>query len=123
MSKLKLTVLSLRYSSWSMRPWLVLYHTGAPFETETVALPHMDRQSETTSLAQRRSLGSVRGLFPVLRVGDTPIHEIRLPWSMRRTLHSAGLITIGDVREATNETLLGLKLNSGAVDFIRATLG
>jgi glutathione S-transferase len=75
MSKLKLTVLSLRYSSWSMRPWLVLYHTGAPFETETVALPHMARQSETTSLAQRRSLGSVRGLFPILRVDGTPIHE------------------------------------------------
>jgi len=75
MSKLKLTVLSLRYSSWSMRPWLVLYHTGAPFETETVALPHMSRQSETTSLAERRALGSVRGLFPVLRVGSTAIHE------------------------------------------------
>src|SRR5688500_8157372 len=75
MSKLKLTVLSLRYSSWSMRPWLVLYHTGAPFETETVALPHMARQSETTSLADRRKLGSVRGLFPVLRVDGVPIHE------------------------------------------------
>jgi glutathione S-transferase len=75
MSKLKLTVLSLRYSSWSMRPWLALYHTGAPFETETVALPHMSRQGETTSLAERRSLGSVRGLFPVLRVDGTPIHE------------------------------------------------
>jgi glutathione S-transferase len=75
MPKLKLTVLSLRYSSWSVRPWLVLHHAGAPFETETVALPHMSRQSETTSLAQRRSLGSVRGLFPVLRVDDTPIHE------------------------------------------------
>jgi glutathione S-transferase len=75
MSKLKLTVLSLRYSSWSMRPWLVLYHTGAPFETETVELPHMARQSETTPLAERRKLGSVRGLFPVLRVNATAIHE------------------------------------------------
>jgi glutathione S-transferase len=75
MPKLKLTVLSLRYSSWSMRPWLALYHTGAPFETETVTLPHMARESETTSLTQRRALGSVRGLFPVLRVDDTPIHE------------------------------------------------
>jgi glutathione S-transferase len=75
MSKLVLTVLSLRYSSWSMRPWLALYHTGAPFETETVELPHMARQSETTSLAQRRALGSVRGLFPVLRVDGTSIHE------------------------------------------------
>ena len=75
MSKLKLTVLSLRYSSWSMRPWLVLYHTGVPYETETVTLPHMERQSETTSLEQRRAMGSVRGLFPVLRVDGTPIHE------------------------------------------------
>lgn len=75
MSKLKLTVLSLRYSSWSMRPWLALYHTGVPFETETVELPHMARRTETTSLAQRRSLGSVRGLFPVLRIDGTPIHE------------------------------------------------
>jgi glutathione S-transferase len=75
MSKLKLTVLSLRYSSWSMRPWLVLYHTGVPFETETVALPHMSRQGDTTPLAERRKLGSVRGLFPVLRVDGTPIHE------------------------------------------------
>jgi len=75
MPKLKLTVLSLRYSSWSMRPWLVLYHTGAPYETETVELPHMARPGETTSLEQRRALGSVRGLFPVLRVDGTPIHE------------------------------------------------
>ncbi len=75
MSKLVLTVLSLRYSSWSMRPWLALYHTGVPFETETVSLPHMARQSEATSLAERRKLGSVRGLFPVLRVDGVPIHE------------------------------------------------
>jgi len=75
MPKLKLTVLSLRYSSWSMRPWLALSHAGAAFETETVTLPHMARESETTSLPQRRSLGSVRGLFPVLRVDGTPIHE------------------------------------------------
>lgn len=75
MSKLTLTVLSLRYSSWSMRPWLALYHTGAPFDTETVELPHLLRQGETTSLGERRALGSVRGLFPVLRVDGTPIHE------------------------------------------------
>ena len=55
--------------------------------------------------------------------GDTPVHEIRLPWSMRRTLADAGLKTVGDVRRATNETLLELKLNRGALDFIRATLG
>jgi glutathione S-transferase len=75
MPKLELTVLSLRYSSWSMRPWLVLRHAGAPFTTETVELPHLTRRAETTSLEQRRALGSVHGLFPVLRVDGTPIHE------------------------------------------------
>jgi glutathione S-transferase len=71
MAELKLTVLSLRYSSWSMRPWLVLTHAGARFDTETVELESF----ETTTLAERRALGSVSGLFPILRVDGTPIHE------------------------------------------------
>lgn len=81
MADLELTVLSLRYSSWSMRPWLVLTHAGADFRTETVELAHMQRSAastekrEPTSLADRRALGSVHGLFPVLRVDDVPIHE------------------------------------------------
>lgn len=75
MATLKLTVLSLRYSSWSMRPWLALTHAGAEFETETITLPHMQKEAETTSLAERRARGSVRGLFPVLRIDGTPIHE------------------------------------------------
>ena len=49
--------------------------------------------------------------------GDTPATRFD---SIRR--HAAGLITVGDVREATTETLLGLRLNGGTVDFIRATL-
>lgn len=58
-----------------MRPWLALTHAGAPFTTQTVALEHMQRHGEPASLAKRRALGSVRGLFPVLRVDGTPIHE------------------------------------------------
>jgi glutathione S-transferase len=71
MAELNLTVLSLRYSSWSMRPWLVLSHAGAAFETITVELESF----ETTTLAERRALGSVSGLFPILRVDGTAIHE------------------------------------------------
>lgn len=74
MATLKLVVVSLRYSSWSMRPWLALTHAGASFETETVELAHMQRGAAPT-LAERRALGSVRGLFPVLHVGGTQIHE------------------------------------------------
>jgi glutathione S-transferase len=87
MPQLKLTVLSLRYSSWSMRPWLALTHAGATFSTETVELAHMQEQAdfsagtidltniEPTPMSDRRALGSVHGLFPVLRVDDVPIHE------------------------------------------------
>lgn len=71
MAELKLTVLSLRYSSWSMRPWLTLTHAGADFETITVELESF----ETTTLAERRELGSVSGLFPILRIDGEPVHE------------------------------------------------
>jgi glutathione S-transferase len=87
MPHLKLTVLSLRYSSWSMRPWLALTHAGATFSKETVELGHMQKKAdfskgsidlskvEPTPMADRRALGSVHGLFPVLRVDGVPIHE------------------------------------------------
>jgi glutathione S-transferase len=86
MSSLRLVVLSLRYSSWSMRPWLVLTHAGAKFVTET-ATPDLQRQSlasdDDAALAKladrevraRRKVGSVTGLFPVLHVDGAPIHE------------------------------------------------
>lgn len=74
MPTLTLNVLSLRYSSWSMRPWLALTHAGAQFETVTVELADMGTPN-APPLAQRRTLGSVRGLFPVLRIDGTPIHE------------------------------------------------
>jgi glutathione S-transferase len=75
MPELRLTVLSLRYSSWSMRPWLTLTHAGASFTTDMVELPHMQGRAAPMTLAERRALGSVRGLFPVLRVDGAPIHE------------------------------------------------
>lgn len=83
--ELRLHVLSLRYSSWSIRPWLALTAAGAKFETETVVLPDLAVQSNAQGqglidlkqdqLASRRAQGSVVGLFPVLRVDGTPIHE------------------------------------------------
>lgn len=79
----ELFVLSLRYSSWSMRPWLALRHGGWTFETRTVEIPELSRQVNTQGgpLAQvldlqtRRDLGSVNGLFPVLRIDGLAIHE------------------------------------------------
>ena len=87
MPHLKFISLSLRYSSWSMRPWLVLTHAGADFETVTVELADVRRQGDPadesgnlvtigdSQLEERRALGSVHGLFPTLWIGGTPIHE------------------------------------------------
>jgi len=57
-----------------MRPWLALTHAGAKFETDTVELADFGTPN-APPLAERRKRGSVRGLFPVLRVDGTPIHE------------------------------------------------
>jgi glutathione S-transferase len=85
MRDLKLVVLSLRYSSWSIRPWLALRHANAAFRIETAELPSLKRQttsgaamqalSDDGELAYRRTTGSITGLYPVLWVDGEPIHE------------------------------------------------
>ena len=80
-----LHVLSLRYSSWSIRPWLALTAAEVPFLFETIELEDMGVQTNATGaalveessarLARRRGQGSVTGLFPVLYVDGRPIHE------------------------------------------------
>ena len=54
---------------------------------------------------------------------DVPIEQVRLPRNIRRTLSEAGLKTVGEVRKATIETILRLRLSRGTVDYIRAALG
>ena len=85
MPELLLRVLSLRYSSWSIRPWLVLTTAGARFSVETVEIEDLAAQGVDTGvaltaiskeqLARRRAQGSITGLFPVLYVDGKPIHE------------------------------------------------
>lgn len=84
---LTLNVLSLRYSSWSIRALLPLFHAGADVVVKTIAVElGKTAPSAATSaddyvnqanqeLSTRRALGSVTGLFPVLDVGGTLIHE------------------------------------------------
>ena len=56
-----------------MRPWLVLTQAELDFKTETVTLAHMMDPNQTTDLEERRRLGSVRGLFPVLQIVDVAV--------------------------------------------------
>lgn len=85
---LTLHVISLRYSSWSIRALLPLWHAGAEPEIRTVELElsHQGKSGPATNdeayvraaaaqLAHRRTLGSITGNFPVLDVDGTAIHE------------------------------------------------
>jgi len=53
------------WSSWSMRPWLVLERSGLAFDVETVRL----REGEATAAAIRAA-GSPSGQVPVLKTRD-----------------------------------------------------
>jgi glutathione S-transferase len=57
------------WSSWSMRPWLVLKRAGEPF-TETLI-----RLRTTETNARARAAGSPNGMVPVLKDGDTVIWD------------------------------------------------
>ncbi len=57
------------WSTWSMRAWLALKHTGQPF-TET---PIRLRREETNDEA--RAAGSPNGQVPVLRHGDVTVWD------------------------------------------------
>ncbi len=79
---IELAVITLRYSSWSMRPWLALTHAGADFQTRTaeIQLEKQDSvggvvQAQVDDLEARRAQGSVTGLWPVLHVDGVAIHE------------------------------------------------
>ena len=85
---LTLRVISLRYSSWSIRALLSLFHAGAELDIKTARLelthqgkpqpvkdPDAYVREAAAELARRRALGSVTGNFPVLEVDGTPIHE------------------------------------------------
>jgi DNA-directed RNA polymerase alpha subunit len=55
---------------------------------------------------------------------DTLIADVQFPTRIRNVLAAAGLTTVGDVRETTDETLLSLQdLGSVSVKHLRETLG
>ncbi len=58
-----------KWSSWSMRPWLVLKHVGEPFDERLIRL-----RSERTN-ADARAAGSPNGQVPVLKDGALAIHD------------------------------------------------
>lgn len=65
---LKLVIGNKLYSSWSLRPWLVIKHFDIPFEDVVIPLREADTQ-------QRLAVYSPSGKVPVLVDGETVIWE------------------------------------------------
>ncbi len=116
---LTLHVLSLRYSSWSIRALLPLWHAGIEPVIQT-AEPKLSHQGKpqpivdhdayvddaAVELARRRRLGSVTGNFPVLDVDGTRIHEALAisEWAAERA-PEAGLWPEGTLQRAQARAL------------------
>lgn len=64
----KLIIGNKNYSSWSLRPWLVLSQLGIAFEEKRLAL-------DTPSFASEVGRYGGAGRVPVLRVGETSIWD------------------------------------------------
>lgn len=55
---------------------------------------------------------------------DTPIDRVHLPTRTRNVLNAAGLKTVGEVRETSDDILLSLQdFGTGSVAYLRETLG
>ena len=69
---LKLYVGNKNYSSWSMRPWVMLRQAGIPFETVLVRFDSFDADS-----AFKQAIGAVNpaGRVPVLIDGDLTVWD------------------------------------------------
>ena len=68
MNELTLYVGNKRYSSWSLRPYLALAHTGAKFRTEVITLDQPDSKQNILAI-------NPAGRVPALRDGDLLIHD------------------------------------------------
>ena len=55
---------------------------------------------------------------------DTPVESVRFATRIRNALNAAGMKTIGEVRETSDDRLLSLPdLGSGSIAYLRETLG
>jgi DNA-directed RNA polymerase alpha subunit len=85
---------------------------------------HENRQRlRDERLAREAAAGPM--LYPAPELpDDTPIESVRFATRVRNVLDAAGMKTIGEVREASDDTLLSLPdLGKGSVAHLRETLG
>ncbi|MEH2506836.1 hypothetical protein V1290_005647 [Bradyrhizobium sp. AZCC 1578] len=73
----------------------------------------------------RREAAAGPMLYPAPELpDDTPVENVRFTTRIRKTLHAAGLKTIGDVRDVSDAALLSLPdFGSGSLSYLREALG
>ena len=76
MADYTLVVGTRNWSSWSLRPFLALSATGAPFETVVIRL----RQTDHPTTAEMIRKHSPAGKVPVLKIHDRDPHGDTLVW-------------------------------------------
>jgi DNA-directed RNA polymerase alpha subunit len=74
-------------------------------------------------IAREASAGPM--LYPTPELADdTPVNKVRFSTRIRHAVTEAGWKTVGEIREASDATLLALPdLGKGSVDHLRETLG
>jgi glutathione S-transferase len=65
---LRLAIVNKAYSSWSLRPWILLTHFAVPFEETVIAMGRPETRSEILNF-------SPTGKCPALRDGDVHVFE------------------------------------------------
>jgi DNA-directed RNA polymerase alpha subunit len=85
---------------------------------------HDNRERLRTARLTREAVaGPV--LYPALGLPDeTPIANVRFSTRVMKTLNAAGVKTVGEIREASDATLLSFpNLGAGSIARLRETLG
>ncbi len=68
MSTLKIVIGNKSYSSWSLRPWLVLEHLGIPYEEQLIPLDYPETRDQIAKVTPA-------GRVPVLIDGDLTVWD------------------------------------------------
>jgi DNA-directed RNA polymerase alpha subunit len=96
----------------------LLFENGWP----SLAAPEEANMGEAR-LAREAAAGPM--LYPALGLPDeTPTVNVRFSSRIMNELNAAGVKTVGEIREASDATLLSFQdLGPGSVDSLRKTLG
>ena len=91
-------------------------------EAQRALLGNLERLRDER-LAREAAAGPT--LYPASELpDDTPIENVRFSTRVRNALTTAGLKTVGEIREASDAMLLSLQgLGKGSVAHLRETLG